>query len=104
MISKSNRARSGVLRDMLTAGARGLLGGILSGERFQDMIGNPSPTMEGLLSAIYCFGCAAGAGVSFALGDKMGRVGTIIWANVVGMIKPAVLRKFMRCAHSSLQS
>lgn len=64
---------------------QGLLGGILSGQEFQDMLGHPNPTMEGLLSAIYCLGCAMGAGVAFVLGDRMGRVGTIRWSNCIGV-------------------
>ncbi|KAK3716636.1 hypothetical protein LTR37_006266 [Vermiconidia calcicola] len=39
--------------------------------------------MEGALSAIYCFGCALGALVAFIWGEKMGRVGSMIWANVI---------------------
>lgn len=53
---------------VLTARGRydqGLLGGILSGDRFQEMLGYPNPTMEGLLSGIYTVGCALGALVSF---------------------------------------
>ena len=65
---------------------QGLLGGILSGERFQEVMGHPDPTMEGLLAAIYCLGCALGAGVAFVLGDRMGRVGTLRWANVIGKL------------------
>lgn len=63
---------------------QGLLGGILSGDRFREMLGFPGPTMEGLLSAIYCLGCAMGAGLAFVLGDRMGRVGTLTWSNVIG--------------------
>lgn len=69
---------------------QGLLGGILSGDRFQDMIGRPTATMEGNLSAIYCLGCALGAGVSFVFGDKLGRVGTIFWSNLIGMFAQRV--------------
>lgn len=66
---------------------QGLLGGILSGETFQEMIGRPNPTMEGLLSAIYCLGCAIGALVAFIWGERMGRVGSIIWANSISECK-----------------
>ncbi|KAI7554623.1 general substrate transporter [Hortaea werneckii] len=65
---------------------QGLLGGILSGDRFREMLGFPGPTMEGLLSAIYCLGCAMGAGLAFVLGDRMGRVGTLTWSNVIVVI------------------
>ncbi|KAI7554998.1 Dehydroquinate synthase-like protein [Hortaea werneckii] len=64
---------------------QGLLGGILSGDRFREMLGEPDPTMEGLLSGIYTVGCAGGALVSFIWGERMGRVGSILWANVIGM-------------------
>lgn len=63
---------------------QGLFGGILPGQRFQNMLGNPSATMEGLVSAVYCIGCALGALVSFIWGERLGRVGSIIWANVIG--------------------
>ncbi|RMX87545.1 hypothetical protein D0869_02280 [Hortaea werneckii] len=65
---------------------QGLLGGILSGDRFREMLGEPDPTMEGLLSGIYTVGCAGGALVSFIWGEKMGRVGSILWANVIVII------------------
>ncbi|GAB7366074.1 hypothetical protein MBLNU230_g7640t1 [Neophaeotheca triangularis] len=65
---------------------QGLFGGILPGERFQNMLGNPNATMEGLVSAIYCIGCALGAVVSFIWGERLGRVGSIIWANVIVII------------------
>ncbi|KAI7494751.1 general substrate transporter [Hortaea werneckii] len=63
---------------------QGLLGGILSGDRFREMLGEPGPTMEGLFSGIYTVGCAGGALVSFIWGEKLGRVGSILWANVIG--------------------
>ncbi|KAI7375975.1 general substrate transporter, partial [Hortaea werneckii] len=65
---------------------QGLLGGILSGDRFREMLGEPGPTMEGLLSGIYTVGCAGGALVSFIWGEKLGRVGSILWANVIVII------------------
>ena len=37
---------------------QGLLGGILSGDGFRDMLGQPSPTMEGLLSGRVAHACS----------------------------------------------
>jgi MFS family permease len=80
------------------------MGGILAGDLFREMLGYPNPTMEGLLSAIYCFGCACGAGVSFVFGDRMGRVGTIFWANLIskqlGRIMLCVLTPSTSCRRS----
>lgn len=96
MLSSKVRGKALISLILVTSGIdflefgydQGLLGGILSGERFQDVMGHPTPTMEGLLSAIYCLGCVIGAGVAFVLGDRMGRVGTIRWANVTGKSYP----------------
>lgn len=64
--------------DVLEFGCdRGLLGGTPSRKRFQEMLGRPGPTMESLLSAIYGLGCTICAVLTFILGDRMGRVGTI---------------------------
>lgn len=65
---------------------QGLLGGILSGDDFQNVLGHPDPTMEGLLAAIYCLGCVLGAGLAFIWGDRMGRVGTLKVANCIGKL------------------
>lgn len=48
---------------------QGLLGGILTGDNFQNIIGHLTPTMEALLSAIYCLGCVTGPGLAFVFGD-----------------------------------
>ena len=52
---------------------QGLFGGILGGQRFKDTLGNPNPTMTGLVTAIYDIGCALGAVVAFLYGEKIGR-------------------------------
>lgn len=80
----------------------GLFGGILAGERFQDMLGNReylhrywiSPllltetpadsTMTGLVTAIYDIGCAFGAVTAFVFGEQIGRKRSIILANIIG--------------------
>merc|ERR1712157_597663 len=87
---------------------QGLLGGILSGDRFREMLGEPGPTMEGLLSGIYTVGCAGGALVSFIWGEKLGRVGSILWANVIGKNNQNCISRYFglskdsdyRCGHS----
>lgn len=65
---------------------QGLSGGILAGERFQDMLGQPNPTMSGLVTAIYDIGCALGAVGAFIYGEKIGRKRSIIWANVIVIV------------------
>ncbi|KAH6662433.1 hypothetical protein F5X68DRAFT_225942 [Plectosphaerella plurivora] len=71
--------------DFLLFGVR-LFGGILGGSRFQAMLGNPSPTMSGLVTAIFDIGCALGATASFFFGERLGRKRSIIYANVVVII------------------
>lgn len=48
---------------------QGLFGGILAGERFQETLGHPNPTMTGLVTAIYDIGCAIGAVSAFFYGE-----------------------------------
>ncbi|OJD35216.1 sugar transporter stl1 [Diplodia corticola] len=65
---------------------QGLFGGILAGERFQNMLGNPSSTMTGLVTAIYDIGCAIGAVTAFIFGEQLGRKRSIILANIIVII------------------
>ncbi|ETN39063.1 uncharacterized protein HMPREF1541_05285 [Cyphellophora europaea CBS 101466] len=69
---------------------QGLFGGILSGERFQDTLGNPDSTMTGLVTAIYDIGCALGAVAAFVWGERIGRKKSIIAANVIVIVGAAV--------------
>lgn len=69
---------------------QGLFGGILAGERFQDMLGRPDPTMSGLVTAIYDIGCALGAVAAFLFGEKIGRKKSIILANAIVIVGAAV--------------
>jgi len=69
---------------------QGLFGGILAGERFQDMLGNPGPTMTGLVTAIYDIGCALGAVAAFIWGEKIGRKNSIIVANFIVVVGAAI--------------
>ncbi|KAK6429129.1 hypothetical protein LTR95_014727, partial [Oleoguttula sp. CCFEE 5521] len=62
---------------------QGLFGGILPGARFLDMLGNPNPTMTGLVTAIYDIGCAFGAVAAFIWGERIGRKKSIIIANFI---------------------
>ena len=64
---------------------QGLFGGILASKGFQDMLGNPSPTLTGLVTAVYDIGCALGAVGAFVFGERIGRKKSIIIANVIGM-------------------
>ena len=65
---------------------QGLFGGILAGNGFVEMLGNPSPTLTGLVTAVYDIGCALGAVAAFLFGEKVGRKRSIIIANIIGMI------------------
>jgi MFS family permease len=69
---------------------QGLFGGILGGQRFKDTLGNPNPTMTGLVTAIYDIGCALGAVVAFVYGEKIGRKRSIILANLIVVIGAAI--------------
>lgn len=69
---------------------QGLFGGILAGERFQDMLGHPNPTMSGLVTAIYDIGCALGAVVAFVFGEQLGRKRSIILANLIVIVGAAI--------------
>ncbi|PNS18200.1 High-affinity glucose transporter [Sphaceloma murrayae] len=65
---------------------QGLFGGVLGGERFKETLGNPNPTMTGLVTAIYDIGCALGAVAAFVWGEKIGRKWSIIVANITVII------------------
>lgn len=65
---------------------QGLFGGILAGTYFQDMLNHPSPTMSGLVTAIYDIGCALGAVVAFVYGERIGRKKSILLANIIVVI------------------
>jgi len=63
---------------------QGLFGGILAGKRFITMLGNPSPTLTGLVTGVYDIGCAIGAVTAFLFGERIGRKKSIIFANFIG--------------------
>ncbi|KIW23726.1 uncharacterized protein PV07_11904 [Cladophialophora immunda] len=65
---------------------QGLFGGILAGERFQEMLGHPGATMSGLVTAIYDIGCALGAVTAFLFGERVGRKRSILYANFIIII------------------
>jgi MFS family permease len=69
---------------------QGLFGGILAGQGFQDMLGNPSPTLTGLVTAIYDIGCALGAVAAFLFGEQIGRKRSIIYANIIVVVGATV--------------
>ncbi|KAK6441134.1 hypothetical protein LTR95_002631 [Oleoguttula sp. CCFEE 5521] len=69
---------------------QGLFGGILPGTRFLDMLGNPNPTMTGLVTAIYDIGGAFGAVAAFIWGERIGRKKSIIIANFIVIIGAAL--------------
>ncbi|KKY13147.1 putative sugar transporter stl1 [Diplodia seriata] len=54
------------------------------------MLGNPSSTMTGLVTAIYDIGCAIGAVTAFVFGEQMGRKRSIILANIIVIIGAAI--------------
>jgi MFS family permease len=53
-------------------------------------MGNPNPTMTGLVTAIYDIGCALGAVVAFVFGEKIGRKRSIILANLIVVVGAAI--------------
>lgn len=69
---------------------QGLFGGILAGDRFQEMLGHPDPTMSGLVTAIYDIGCALGAVVAFLFGERIGRKRSVILANLIVIVGAAI--------------
>ncbi|KAF9730530.1 hypothetical protein PMIN06_010168 [Paraphaeosphaeria minitans] len=69
---------------------QGLFGGILGGERFKNTLGNPNPTMTGLVTAIYDIGCALGAIFAFMFGEQIGRKKSIILANIIVIIGASI--------------
>lgn len=75
---------------MLFGYDQGLFGGILPGERFQNVLGHPNSTMTGLVTAIYDIGCALGALAAFVWGERIGRKWSIIVANVIVIVGAAV--------------
>ena len=75
---------------MLFGYDQGLFGGILGGDLFQDMLGHPSPTMSGLVTAIYDIGCAFGAVVAFVYGERIGRKNSILLANIIVIVGAAI--------------
>lgn len=54
------------------------------------MLGNPSPTLTGLVTAIYDIGCALGAVAAFLFGEQIGRKRSIIYANIIVVIGAAI--------------
>lgn len=69
---------------------QGLFGGILGGHRFKTMLGEPSPTLTGLVTGVYDIGCAIGAVAAFVWGEKLGRKRSIILANFIVIIGAAI--------------
>lgn len=80
---------------------QGLFGGVLAGQRFQDMLGNPSPTLTGLVTGVYDIGCAIGAVTAFIWGEKIGRKRSIILANFISTA--SVKSVVFRCGSNDLQ-
>ncbi|KAK4615766.1 MFS-type transporter oryC [Fulvia fulva] len=69
---------------------QGLFGGILGGSRFKAMLGEPGPTMTGLVTGMYDIGCAIGAVAAFVWGENLGRKKSIILANVIVIVGAAI--------------
>lgn len=69
---------------------QGLFGGILTSEPFLETLGNPNPTMSGLITAIYDIGCALGAVAAYIWGDRLGRRNSIIYANIIVIVGAAI--------------
>lgn len=63
---------------------QGLFGGILASDGFNEMLGNPTPTLTGFVTAVYDIGCALGAVMAFIFGEKIGRKRSILIANIIG--------------------
>ncbi|SMR55332.1 unnamed protein product [Zymoseptoria tritici ST99CH_1E4] len=69
---------------------QGLFGGILGGDGFKEMLGQPGSTRTGLVTAIYDIGCAIGAVAAFFYGEAIGRKRSIIAANIIVVIGAAI--------------
>ncbi|KAK4898820.1 hypothetical protein LTR27_003551 [Elasticomyces elasticus] len=92
------RGRALIVLILLTSGFdflllgydQGLFGGILAGEGFNEMLGNPNPTLTGFVTAVYDIGCALGAVSAFIWGERIGRKRSIIVANFIVIIGAAI--------------
>lgn len=68
---------------------QGVLGAVIGLPSFRANFNNPSPSLEGIIAAIYDLGCFIGAIIAFLTADSYGRKGSIVrgcWIMVVGTI------------------
>lgn len=54
------------------------------------MLGDPSPTLTGLVTGVYDIGCALGAVAAFIWGEQLGRKRSIILANFIVIVGATV--------------
>ena len=52
---------------------QGVFGGIIVGQEFQEYFHHPSPSLTGFVTSIYDLGCFAGALLTLAVGEWLGR-------------------------------
>ncbi len=71
---------------------QGVLGAVIGLPSFRRDFNNPSPSLEGVIAAIYDIGCLVGAIIAFLSADRFGRKGSIkwgCWIMVIGTVLQA---------------
>ncbi|RSH92792.1 hypothetical protein EHS25_008238 [Saitozyma podzolica] len=71
---------------------QGVMSGIIGAtNQFGKDFDAPSTTLQGVITSIYDIGCAVGALITFAIGEKVGRRHMILMGGTIMIIGPALL-------------
>lgn len=62
---------------------QGVFGGIIVGHEFQEYFHHPSPSLTGFVTSIYDLGCFAGAILTLAVGEWLGRKRMLILFTII---------------------
>ena len=62
---------------------QGVFGGIIVGHEFQDYFKHPSPSLTGFVTSVYDLGCFAGAILTLAVGEWLGRKRMLIIFTII---------------------
>lgn len=62
---------------------QGVFGGIIVGQEFQEYFNHPSPSLTGFVTSIYDLGCFAGAILTLAVGEWLGRKRMLIIFTII---------------------